>query len=114
MFGHRWEPATAKVVARKYKESSGTSGVYEYVVDVTPASGATFRAPLKQPMLMSHVVMLGEGAVVRVFADVKGQKVKFDTSDPQVSGKGEDLSGKSGYDAALAQPPGSPPPGEQS
>ena len=40
MFGRNWEPATAKIVAKKFKESTETAGTYEYVADVTPGSGA--------------------------------------------------------------------------
>ena len=87
MFGRTWEPATAKIVAKKVKESTETAGVYEYEAEITPASGAIFRATLNQPHLMNHVVRLQEGDVVNAFADVKRQKAKFDRSDPRVSGK---------------------------
>lgn len=109
MFGHNWEPATAKIVAKKFKEGGERSGVYEYVADVSPATGASFRARLKQPPLMSHVVRLAEGDVVKVLADVKRQDAKFDKSDPKVSGRGKQ-SDKDAFDAALKQPPLSPPP----
>jgi len=109
MFGHDWEPATATIVAKKYHESSGTSGTYEYVADIAPDSGAPpFRARLKQPPLTSHVIRLAEGDRVRVLADIKHQDAKFDKSDPKVSGKG-DLSGKGAFDAALREQPGTPP-----
>ena len=111
MFGRDWEPATAKIVAKKFKESTETSGTYEYVADVSPGSGAPFRTVLRQPPLMSHVVRLSEGDSVRVLADVKHQKAKFDRSDPNVSGKqGRDAG--DAFDEALAQPPRSPPPGD--
>ena len=109
MFGHNWEPATATIVAKKFKESTETAGVYEYVADITPASGLAFRATLEQPHLMNHVVRLEEGAVVNALADVKNQKAKFDRSDPRVSGKGR-RTAKDSFDEALEQPPGSPVP----
>jgi hypothetical protein len=108
MLGHNWEPATAKIVAKKFKEGGERSGAYEYVADVSPATGAPFRTRLKQPPLMSHVVRLAEGDVVAVLADVKRQDAKFDRSDPKVSGKGGH-SDKDAFDAALKQPPISPP-----
>jgi hypothetical protein len=112
MLGRNWEPATATIVAKKFHESSGSSGVWEYVADISPASGdAPFRTTLKQPTLMSHVVRLAEGEVVNVLADVEHQDAKFDRSDPKVSGKGEP-SAKDAFDAALAEPPLSPPPGD--
>jgi hypothetical protein len=106
VFGSDWEPATAKIVAKKFREGGERSGVWEYVADITPASGEMFRTSLKQPPFMSHVVWLGEGAVVNALADVKRQKAKFDRSDPRVSGKG----GPGAFDQALTEPPGSPPP----
>ncbi len=111
MFGRDWERATARIVARKFKESTETSGTYEYVADIAPSSGAPFRTVLKQPPLMSHVVRLSEGDSVQVLADVKHQKAKFDRSDPLVSGKHGHDAGQA-FDEALAQPPGSPPPAD--
>jgi hypothetical protein len=111
MLGHSWEPATTTIIAKKYHESSGTSGTWEYVADIAPDSGAPrFRAKLKQPPLMSHVIRLAAGDTVRVLADVKHQDAKFDKSDSKVSGK-RDLTGKDAFDAALREPPGTPPPG---
>jgi hypothetical protein len=110
MFGHNWEPATATIIAKQYHESSGTSGSYEYVADITPASGETFRCKLKQPALMSHVVRLAEGDTVAVLADVRRQEAKFDKSDPKVSGKEFQEVQKDAFAAALEQAPGSPPP----
>jgi hypothetical protein len=115
MFGRDWQPATAKIVAKKFKEGGERSGVWEYVADVTPESGSVFRAKLKQPPFMSHVVWLQEGEVVPVLVDVKHQKAKFDRSDPRIKGKGRRAEGgqhsKDSFDQALAAPPGSPPPG---
>jgi hypothetical protein len=111
MFGSDWEPATATIVAKKFHESGDTTGTWEYVADVTTASGAMFRARLKQPMLMSHVIRLEVGAVVTVLADVKHQHAKFDKSDPKVSAADVHRVNKSAFDEALRQPPGTPPPG---
>jgi hypothetical protein len=116
MFGRDPEPATAKIVAKKFKEGGERSGVWEYVADVTPNSGSTFRASLKQPHFMNHVVWLREGELVHAFADVKRQRAKFDRSDARVSGRGRRVEGgrysKDSFDGALAEPPGSPPPGD--
>jgi hypothetical protein len=109
MFGRDWEPATAKIVATKFKEAGERSGAY--VADITPSSGLSFRARLKQPPFMSHVVRLSEGEAAPVLADVKHQKAKFDRSDPLVSGKGQPTA-KDSFNEALAEPPGSPPPGD--
>jgi hypothetical protein len=112
MFGHKWEPATAKIVAKKFKEATEAAGVYEYVADITPATGAMFRATLRQPPFMNHVVRLEEGAEVQAFADVRRQKAKFDRADPRVSGKGS-KPGRQRFEEALADPPGTPPPSKQ-
>ncbi|HWK15986.1 MAG TPA: hypothetical protein VNR66_00885 [Solirubrobacteraceae bacterium] len=111
MFGRDWEPATAKIVAKKYHESDDVSGTWEYVADITPRSGSPFRTTLKQPPFMSHVVRLNEGDTVPVLADVEHQKAKFDRSDPKISGKSTP-SAKDVFDEALEQPPGSPPPAD--
>jgi hypothetical protein len=114
MFGRNWEPATARIVAKKFKEGGERSGVWEYVADVTPQSGSVFRTKLKQPPLMSHVVWLQEGEVVPVLADPNRQRAKFDRSDPRIRGKGRRAEGgndsKESFDQALSAPPGSPPP----
>jgi hypothetical protein len=108
VFGHNWEPATAKIVAKKFKEGGERSGVWEYVADVTPVTGEVFRTTLKQPPFMSHVVRLQEGQVVNVLADVKARRAKFDRSDPAVAGK-RDPSGKDEFNEALQNRPGAPP-----
>jgi hypothetical protein len=46
---------------------------------------------------------------VNVLADTKHQDAKFDKSDPKVNGTNE-LSEKDVFNAALKQPPLSPPP----
>jgi len=108
MFTHDWVSATATIVARKFKEGGERSGAWEYVADIAPPSGAPFRATLKQPTLMSHVIQLAVGETVSVLADVKHQEAKFDKSDPKVNGKNE-ISDKDVFDAALKQPPLTPP-----
>jgi hypothetical protein len=110
MFGGEWEAATARIVAKKFHESGDTTGTWEYVADVTTASGVVFRARLKQPALMSHVIRLAEGDVVHVLADVKHQHAKFDKSDPKVSGPDRHQANRDRFDEALRQPPGTPPP----
>ena len=109
MFVHSWIPATATIVARHFKESGDTSGVWEYVADVTPANGAPFRTKLKQPPFMSHAVRLAVGQTVPVLADVKHQDAKFDRSDPQINGSNQ-RSDADDFRDALRQPPLSPPP----
>jgi hypothetical protein len=109
VFGHEWESATAQIVAKKFHESGDTSGTWEYVADVTTASGAVFRAELKQPALMSHVIRLDVGAVVNVLADARHQHVKFDKSDAGIRADDGYQTDRDSFSDALRQPPGTPP-----
>ena len=109
MFVHSWTPAPATIVARHFKESGDTSGVWEYVADVMPADGAPFRTTLKQPPFMSHVVRLAVGQTVTVLADAKHQDAKFDRSDPQINGS-KQRSDADDFRDALREPPVTPPP----
>jgi hypothetical protein len=115
MFGKNWEPATATIVAKKMKHHSSSPQshpTFIFVADVTPASGPPFRTELEQQLLsMSGVPLLSEYDVVKVLVDVKNKKAKFDTSDPKVSGK-KQSSASDKFDAALAEPPLSPPPSD--
>jgi hypothetical protein len=113
MFGGSWEPATAKVVAKKYAESSGTSGVYKYVVDVTTVGGDTFRAKLKQPPFTNRMIRLDIGAEAEVLADAGRQKVKFDRKKMKAIGRPVPYA-KADYERALAEPAGTPPPPDPS
>ncbi|MDX6214501.1 MAG: hypothetical protein QOG99_85 [Frankiales bacterium] len=109
MFGRDWEPATAKVVAKRYHESSGTSGTWEFLVDVTVGESPPFRTSLKQPPLMSRMLELDEGATVPVLADLRRQKAKFDHD--QVKSLGREVPfQKDRFEEASKQPPGTVPP----
>ena len=117
MFGNDWQPGTATIVAKKTKggSSSGQSAIgFAFVADVVTDDGATFRTELKPSIAMlaahgSGVARLSEYDTVKVLVDVKHEKAKFDSSDPQISEKSDGAS--DAFDAALEQPPGSPPPG---
>lgn len=56
MFGKHWEPATGIIVdsriagtAHSSSNDNSPATVHEYVVDVTPTDGPTFRAKVEQP-----------------------------------------------------------------
>jgi hypothetical protein len=87
MFGRNWQPATATIISKTFHESTETAGTYEYEADVALTSGERFRATLKQPVLMSHIVRLSEGTQVNVLADAGRKRAKFDRDDPQINGK---------------------------
>jgi hypothetical protein len=115
MFGHGWEPASAKIVASRDRAVKVNGWpAQEYAVDVTPDSGApAFRAKLDQPIFKNGFPTLGIGQVVRVHADLKHEQVKFDMSDPQLV-EGGHAAQNAAFDATMDQPAGSPPPGGSS
>jgi hypothetical protein len=115
MFRNEWVAGTATIIAKKAKggSSSGQSAVsFAFVADVQPESGEPFRTELEAPfrLLASHgsgLARLSEYDVVKVLVDVKRQRARFDPSDPQLSGK-QSSAARDAFDAALAQPPGTP------
>jgi hypothetical protein len=133
MFGQDWEPAVAKIVARRL-DSKGHGGGYdmpsysvenyEYVLDVRPESGAApFRATIKDPFNEISFKQPNEGTVVRVKFHPKDHKVKFDRSDPAL--RAEDVEqrdvaaahsgdAQAKWDALVGGAPGSWAPGRDS
>jgi hypothetical protein len=112
MFGHDWEPASAKIVdVRDRAVRVENAPAQEYSADVTPDSGAPpFRALIEQPIMDQDFVQPWLGLVVRVHADVKRQKAKFDTSDPQLSYQAQKKHKDDSFEAGLEQAPGTPTP----
>jgi hypothetical protein len=110
MFGHDWEPAQATIVATHVKSTSGdgTVTIHEYAADVVPASGIAFRALIEEPTIATDFWPPRVGAVVKVHADVRRQKAKFDKSDPQISFKHYQQGRDAQFDALLTQPPAMP------
>jgi hypothetical protein len=113
IFGTKWEPGTATIVAVHVKSTSGDGMVTikEFAVDVTPESGEPFRALVQEPRIATNFWAPGVGNVVRVEIDPKGLQVRFDKSDPQINAKGRVAGVKSEFEATLAQPVGSGPAG---
>jgi hypothetical protein len=109
MFGRSWEPADAKIVAKRYHESSGTSGTWEFVADVTAGDNPPFRTSLKQPPLMSRILELDEGATVPVLADVRRKKAKFDHDQAKTLGRQVPFQ-EDRFEEAREEPPGTTPP----
>jgi hypothetical protein len=117
MFRNEWTTGTATIIAKKAKggTSSGHTALgFSFVADVQPESGEPFRAELEAPFRLlasygSEVARLSEYDVVKVLVDVKRQRAKFDPSDPQLSGK-KSHAASDAFDAALAQPAGTPIP----
>ncbi len=111
MFGRSWEPATATIVAKRYHESSGTSGTWEFVADVTVGDASPFRTTLKQPALMSRMLELDEGASVPCLADPRRQKAKFDRDQAKTLGRQVPFQ-KDRFDEAKGAAPGTAPPSD--
>jgi hypothetical protein len=85
MFGRDWEPTTATIVMARVRGVGGKTGmksIFEFEADVSaPDGGEGFRAKLDDPREHGFRPP-GEGMRVRVLADRKHQKAKFDMSDP--------------------------------
>lgn len=85
MLGRDWEPTTATIVMARVRGVGGKTGmktIFEFEADVVaPDGGNGFRAKLDDPHERGFRPP-GEGMLVRVLADAKHHKAKFDMSDP--------------------------------
>jgi hypothetical protein len=110
VFGHRWEPAQATIVATHVKKTTGDGMVTirEFAADVVPSTGVPFRALIQEPRIATDFWAPSVGDVVRVLADVKRQRAKFDKADPAISAKAREDAAAEQFRETLAQPPGGP------
>jgi hypothetical protein len=117
VFGHKdLEPGEAVIVERhvKHHGSDGRNTLYEWLADVTPASGEPFRTVLATPGLALDFREPGPGEHVSVLIDRKKGITHFDKSDPRVSIKAEHAekdrrfaeSAAGGVGAPASIPPG--------
>ena len=110
MFGHEWLNATARIVARDGKYSGdGMVVTYTYVADVRLPSGETFRATVSEPTIATDFWAPSVGDEVSVLVKSNDRKVKFDKDDPRLSAKAHEAAGRQAFQAAQAQPAGTPP-----
>jgi hypothetical protein len=109
VFGHDWQPAQAVIVIRHVKKTSSDGSIisYEYVADVTPADGATFRATVQEPGIASNFWPPSAGDQVSVLIDDKREKVKFDKDDPRLDAKATMSAQKDVFDSVRSSAPGS-------
>jgi hypothetical protein len=109
MFGKHWTAAKAHVVDKRTTHQSvdGPSS-YEFVVDVTTASGEVFRAKTGMPHIAMDFRDPSVGMTVGVEYDEKSRDVRWDKDDPQLSWKAYKKDRKSGFEDSLNAPPGSP------
>jgi len=93
VFGHKWEPGRATIVALKEIPSVGTDGLgrklrcYEYVADIQPDSGGpVFRTTMDEPFNESSDIhgfgwhQPGVGEVMPVKCNPGRQEAKFDAA----------------------------------
>lgn len=87
MFGHGWKQGEATIVKVHNKRTTGSGMVtiHEYLADVRPASGPTFRTVIQEPNICIDFAPPCAGSAVNVL--IKGDKVKFDQDDPRISSK---------------------------
>ena len=110
MFGHDWQKATARIVARNGNWSGDGMVVdYTYVADVRLPSGETFRATVGEPTIATDFWAPSVGDEVSVLVKSNDRKVKFDKDDPRVSAKAHHAAQQQAFEAAQASPPGTPP-----
>ena len=111
MFGKHWTAAQAVVVDKRALKNSGDGMVtiYEYVVDVTTASGEVFRAKAEEPRIATNFLTPSIGKSVRVEYDPGSRKVRFDKDDPSLSMKAFSKARDDHFAESLSQPPGTPP-----
>jgi hypothetical protein len=86
VFGRKdLEPGEAVIVEQhvKHHGSDGRNTLFEWLADVTPASGAPFRTVLATPGLALDFREPGPGDHVSVLIDRKKDVTHFDKSDPR-------------------------------
>ena len=106
MFGRKdWVAAEATVIdARvakaKVYDDGGTSTRYEYVLEVRPPAGESFRTKVMAPNT-SDFLDPKVGNVVKVEIDPKSNDVRFDKNDETRSFKAQEKARKAAFDANL-------------
>jgi hypothetical protein len=107
MFGKKWEPGRATILAREQIDTPDGYLLYTYAAEIQPDSGApTFRAEIKPPFVQLDWKGPLPGAVVRVTFDAKSRQVRFDMSDPTLHLSTARKLEHQGFEAALQGAPG--------
>ena len=109
MFGKHWTAARGVVVDKRAVRTSGDgmATIYEFVVEVTTASGEVFRAKAGEPHIAMDFMDPSVGQTVGVEYDAKSHDVRFDKDDPQLSWKALKKAKASSFDESLHAAPGS-------
>ena|SRR5436305_9181430 len=107
VFGHDWSSGEATIVAVRTKKTSGDGlvSIHEYVADVRVEGAEPFRTVLGEPAIATNFWSPSVGQLVRVHADVRRQKAKFDKHDPALNAKARGEAADAAFNAAAAEPP---------
>lgn len=111
MFGHDWEPAEGTIIDERVQGSNRVNGITDqrFLVEVRPPNGEPFRVEIGLPRLTGDFILRpGPGQTVKLQVDVKRQKARFDTSDPDQSNSALAKRDKARLAAELAGPPEPP------
>ena len=105
MFGKTWKAATGTVIDSRVagvsmSEHADASVRKEFVVDVVPAAGASFRAVVKAGNY-SDFWAPKNGQKVKLEIEAKSDKVRFDKSDLGLSFKEHERRAAQGFNSAL-------------
>jgi hypothetical protein len=88
MFGGRWDPGEATVIASHVARTSSDGGIdRDFVADVRTTAGDVFRAKIETPTIATDFWDPKPGDVVKVLVHPKSRKVKFDKADPSISAR---------------------------
>jgi hypothetical protein len=118
VFGHKDLEAGEAVIVEPHEKHRGNNGqhiFFEWVADVTPASGAPFRTVLQEPNIEVDFRHPLAGTQVSVLIDRKKGITHFDKSDPRISIKAERAEQDRRFAEAAAGGVGTPasiPPGQ--
>ncbi|HEV2639579.1 MAG TPA: hypothetical protein VGX23_30865 [Actinocrinis sp.] len=106
MLGHDWQPAMGTCVDDEWMPHTDRE---KWIMDVQPGDGSPpFRVEVPHPGAGEDFRSPNRGQVCKMFADVKKQKAKFDTSDPNLSWKAHRRAEQERVKNELNAPPGSP------
>jgi len=107
VFGRSWQDGEATIVDVRTKKTSGDGmvSIHEFVADVRVAGASPFRTVMQEPAIATNFWAPSIGQIVRVHADVKRRKAKFDKGDPAVDAKAQQAAAEERFAASADAPP---------
>jgi hypothetical protein len=122
VFGRDWDSAEAVIVARHVKKTAGSTTVFEFIADVTPATGEPFRVTIQEPGIATNFWPPSAGDRVTVLVDrdrdsvrpesvrpESVRRVKFDKDDQRISAKWRMADQQRSFEAVGEEPAGTDP-----